>query len=90
LGPVTKLPASFDAADRERLTAAYRAAIETKIVPSYRRLRDFMRDEYMPTCRASVGRDALPDGKAWYEYDVRRITTTGYKPAQITRSACAR
>ena len=82
-GPVTNLPASFDAADRERLTAAYRAAIETKIVPSYRRLHDFKRDEYLPRCRTSVGLDALPDGKAWYEYNVRSITTTDYTPAQI-------
>jgi uncharacterized protein (DUF885 family) len=77
-GPVTNLPTSFDVADRERLTVEYRAAIETKIVPSYRRLHDFMRDEYLPRCRTSVGLDALPDGKAWYEYNVRSITTTDF------------
>ena len=82
-GPVRKLPEGFAPADRERLTAAYRAAIETKIVPSYRKLRDYMRDEYLPSCRTTVGMDALPDGKAWYEYRVREITTTGYTPAQI-------
>ena len=82
-GPVRNLPADFSTADRERLTAAYRAAIETKIVPSYRKLRDFMRDDYLPKCRTSVGLDALPDGKAWYEYRVREITTTNYTPAQI-------
>ena len=82
-GPVRNLPADFSAADRERVTAAYRAAIETKIVPSYRKLRDFMRDDYLPKCRTSVGLDALPDGKAWYEYRVREITTTNYTPAQI-------
>jgi uncharacterized protein (DUF885 family) len=81
--PVTNLPASFDAVDRERLTAEYRAAIETKIVPSYRRLHDFMRDEYLPKCRTTVGLDALPDGRAWYEYKVRSITTTDYTPAEI-------
>jgi len=82
-GPIRNLPADFPAADRERLTAAYRAAIETKIVPSYRRLRDFMRDEYLPKCRTTVGLDQLPDGKAWYEYRVREITTTDYTPEQI-------
>jgi len=82
-GPVRNLPADFPAADRERLTAAYRTAIETKIVPSYRKLRDYMRDEYLPKCRTTVGLDALPDGKAWYEYRVRDITTTDYTPAQI-------
>jgi uncharacterized protein (DUF885 family) len=82
-GPVRNMPATFSSADRERLTADYRAAIETKIVPSYRKLRDYMRDDYLPKCRASVGLDALPDGKAWYEYRVREITTTNYTPAQI-------
>ena len=81
--PVTNLPASLGAADRERLTAGYRAAIETTIVPSYRRLHDFMRDEYLPKCRTTVGLDALPDGRAWYEYKVRSITTTDYTPAEI-------
>ena len=82
-GPVRDMPADFSAADRERLTAAYRAAIETKVVPSYRRLHDFRRDEYLPKSRTSVGLDALPDGKAWYEYNVRDVTTTDYTPAQI-------
>jgi uncharacterized protein (DUF885 family) len=82
-GPIRNMPADFPAAERERLSAAYAAAISTKILPSYRRLRDFVRDEYLPKCRTSVGLDALPDGVAWYEYNVREITTTDYTPAQI-------
>ena len=82
-GPIRNMPADFPAAERERLGAAYAAAISTKILPSYRRLRDFVRDEYLPKCRTSVGLDALPDGVAWYEYNVREITTTDYTPAQI-------
>jgi uncharacterized protein (DUF885 family) len=82
-GPVKKLPESFSAADRERLTAAYREAIETKLVPAYRRLHDFMRDEYLPQSRTTVGLDKLPDGAEWYAYRVRQTTTTGLTPAQI-------
>jgi uncharacterized protein (DUF885 family) len=82
-GPITGMPAGFPAEDRERLTAAYRAAIESKIVPAYRKLHDFMRDEYVPKARASDGMEGLPDGKAWYAYNVSRITTTGYTPEQI-------
>jgi uncharacterized protein (DUF885 family) len=82
-GPIARMPESFTAAERDKLTAAYHAAIAGKIVPSYRRLHDFMRDEYLPKARTSVGLDALPDGKAWYEYNVRNITTTGYTPAEI-------
>jgi uncharacterized protein (DUF885 family) len=82
-GPVRNMPESFPQADRERLTAAYRSMIETKIFPTYRRLHDFVRDEYLPKCRESVGLGALPDGQAWYEHNVREITTTDYTPAQI-------
>jgi uncharacterized protein (DUF885 family) len=82
-GPITNMPADFAAADRERLTQAYRAAIETKVVPSYRKLHDFMRDEYVPKARLSHGMEGLPDGKAWYAYNVKRITTTDYTPEQI-------
>jgi len=82
-GPIANLPGSFTEAERQELTAAYRGAITNQVIPSYRRLHDFLRDEYLPKARTSVGLDALPDGKAWYEYNVRNITTTGYTPAQI-------
>ena len=79
-GPISNLPPTFAAGDRERLKAAYRSAIVGKVVPTYRRLHDFMRDEYLPKCRTTVGLDVLPDGAAWYAYNVRRITTTDYTP----------
>ena len=82
-GPIQKLPAEFPAADRERLTAAYRTAIEQQVVPTYRKLYEFMRDEYLPKARSTHGMGALPDGPAWYAYNVKRITTTGYTPGQI-------
>ena len=82
-GPVRDMPAGFAAADRDRLTAAYRAAIIGKVVPTYRKLLGYMRDEYLAQCRTTVGLDALPDGAAWYAYNVRTITTTDYTPAQI-------
>lgn len=82
-GPVTRMPESFSAADRERLTAEYRAAIMQRVVPTYRKLHDFVRDEYMPRTRTTVGLSALPGGRAWYEYLVRSTTTTNLTPEQI-------
>lgn len=81
--PVDKMPADFPAAERERLSAAYLALIADQLMPAYRRLRDFVRDEYLPKTRATAGLDAIPDGAAWYAYNVRRITTTELTPAQI-------
>jgi uncharacterized protein (DUF885 family) len=78
--PIKLLPADFSAADRERLTAAYTAQIETKLVPAYQRLRDFVRDEYLPRTRDSVAWTALPDGQAWYAFFVQEHTTTTMTP----------
>jgi uncharacterized protein (DUF885 family) len=82
-GPIKNLPASFDAATKERLTAAFRGAVTGKLFPAYRKLAAFVRDEYLPKCRDTVGLSALPDGEAWYAYNVRNITTTALTPAQI-------
>jgi uncharacterized protein (DUF885 family) len=84
-GPIRALPESFEPADRARLTAAYDAAIRERVVPAYRRLHDFVRDEYIPAARTTVGLAALPDGRAWYEHLVRGATTTELTPEEIHR-----
>lgn len=81
--PVAAMPASFAADDRARLTADYRRLIGTQLLPAYARLRDYLRDDYLPHARDSVGLDQLPDGAAWYAYNVRSITTTALTPAEI-------
>jgi uncharacterized protein (DUF885 family) len=84
-GPVRNLPESFPDAERERLTQAYRKAIQAKVVPTYRKLHEFMRDEYLPHTRTTDGMAGLPEGQAWYAYNVGRITTTDLTPERIHR-----
>src|SRR5690606_10068159 len=74
--PVRDMPESFSSEDRERLTAAYRAAIAEKIVPAYRRMHEFIAGEYLAAARESVGMLDLPGGREWYDYLVRLRTTT--------------
>ena len=82
-GPVAKMPESFSAEDKKRLTDAYRTMVADSIMPAYVRLRDFIRDEYLPKTRDTVSLSALPDGKAWYAFNVKTQTTTDLTPAQI-------
>ena len=77
------MPADFPAAERERLTAAYRETIERQLLPAYRELREFVATRYLPATRASAGMGALPDGAAWYAYNARQSTTTDLTPEQI-------
>lgn len=82
-GPIRKLPTDFPAADKARLTAAYRQAISTRIDPAYRRLRDFLKTEYLPKARTSVGLSQIPGGPAYYAWLVERQTTTTMTPDEI-------
>ena len=52
---IRNMPAAFSAADREKLTAAYRESIETRLVPAMSRLLDFLEKQYLPKCRTSSG-----------------------------------
>ena len=81
--PIANMPETFAAADRQRLEAAYRSAIQGKVVPAYQRLHDYLKDEYLPRSRDSVGWSALPNGKAWYDYMVRTTTTTDLGADQL-------
>ena len=74
--PVQNFPESIDDDAQARLAAAYRDHVANELVPAYRRLHDFVRDEYLPATRDSVGWSALPDGKRWYEYQISTFTTT--------------
>lgn len=82
-GPISNLPADFSGADQTRLTAAYRDLIGSQLAPAYRRLRDYIANEYLPACRDTVSLSALPDGAAWYAFNVRTQTTTDLSPAAI-------
>jgi len=81
--PITNMPKDFSAADRERLTAAYRKMIGEQIMPAYRKVRTFIANEYMAKTRASAGMDALPNGQAWYAFNARNSTTTNKSPEEI-------
>jgi len=83
--PITNMPEDFSSEDRERLTAAFKDAIEDKIIPTYERLNNFVGDEYLGAARETVGMYALPGGADWYAYNVKRITTTDLTPDEIHR-----
>ena len=81
--PIKQFPATFAGTDRDRLTAEYTRTLDGTLLPAYRRLRDFVRDEYLPQARTSVAWTALPDGQAWYAYFVQEHTTTSMPPDEI-------
>ncbi len=82
-GPINNLPKNFTATEKEQLTTAYTQAIQTKIIPTYKKLHDFLQTEYLPKSRTSSGINAVPTGDQYYDYLVRFYTTTTQTPEQI-------
>ena len=82
-GPIAKLPSTFSDADKKRLTVAYTKLIAEQLVPAYKKLGDFLSNEYLPKARTTSGAASLPNGKSYYEFCVKEETTTSKTPDEI-------
>lgn len=80
---IKKMPDSFSAVEKARLTDAYTKAINEKIIPSYKKLAEFIEKEYLPKGRSSSGIDSTTNGKEKYKYLIRYWTTTNKTPDEI-------
>ena len=81
--PFKTMPATMPAARQEELRAQGLKAIETSVLPSYRNLLKFMRDEYTPKSREDLAAENLPDGKAYYQSKIVEFTTTAMSADEI-------
>ncbi|MFV8360468.1 DUF885 domain-containing protein [Flavobacterium sp. LS1P3] len=77
------MPASFPDSIKEDLTAKYTSTINTKLIPQYKKMADFLNKEYLPASRTTSGIGSLPFGKELYATYVKQWTTTEMTPEQI-------
>ena len=82
-GPIQNFPATFSAEDKERLTAAYKEAINTKLIPCYKKLANFFGGDYLNAARTTSGINVLPNGDAMYQNYINYFTTTRSTAAEI-------
>ena len=69
--------------EKDQLIDDAKELISNKIIPAYQELNTFLKDEYLPKSRDSIGLDGVPNGKEWYEYVARYHTTTNLTPDEI-------
>jgi uncharacterized protein (DUF885 family) len=81
--PLAAIPPTARPEERRRFSDGIVTGVKQEILPAYRRLHDFLRDEYLPRARQSIALSALPLGPAWYAHLVRRETASGLAPADI-------
>ncbi len=82
-GPVKMFPSSFSDTLKKEMYHKYAEAIDTYIIPSYKKLGSFLKYEYLPVARLSTGYSAFPNGEKIYDYLIKYWTTTNKTPDEI-------
>jgi uncharacterized protein (DUF885 family) len=81
--PFKRIPETVSQAERTRLQAEGKAAIERVVIPAYTRFEKFFRESYLPASRKNEGIWDTPDGAAFYDERVRFHTTTKLSAEEI-------
>ncbi|HYI65111.1 MAG TPA: DUF885 domain-containing protein [Allosphingosinicella sp.] len=74
-GPARTFPDAIPEAERARLRTELAAVIRDGIFPAYRRLREFLQNEYLPRARDGVGLVHMRGGERLYARLIRENTT---------------
>ncbi len=81
--PIVIMPKSFSEKDKNELTAAYTKMVQDQIIPAYNDMYLFLKNDYLKNGRTSSGITAIPQGKAFYDYQIKKYTTTTMTAEEI-------
>ena len=81
--PTKKYPAAISEEDQKRLTQQITDAINTEVIPAYKKFADFIRTKYAPEGRTVLAITSLPDGEKRYQNNIYGRTTTRMTPEEI-------
>ena len=81
--PFKSLPTTIPADKQAELKKLAADAITKSVLPAHKTLLKFMREEYIPGAAKSIAAYDLPNGKAFYQSQVREYATVDMTPEQI-------
>jgi uncharacterized protein (DUF885 family) len=81
--PLSNIPASVPGTQQEQVKRALQQALTAQLLPAYRRLADYLKNDYLPHATDAAGLSAVTNGAALYKYYVRYFTTTRRSPEEI-------
>ena len=73
--PFNSIPGTIPPATRGDLKQEAESILNGNVIPAYERALTFMRDEYLPNARDTLGATELPNGLDYYAALVRYFTT---------------
>jgi len=81
--PLKNFPAGIKPAEQERIKAEMLDTISKEVLPAYLRFARFLEVTYIPVARTDPGLSSLSDGAKYYQFLIRRTTTTNLTAEQI-------
>ena len=78
-----KFPEGMSTDDQKRLTEEITNAVNTDVLPAYKKFAEFIKNEYAPQGRTALSITALADGQKRYENDIYARTTTHLSAEEI-------
>jgi uncharacterized protein (DUF885 family) len=81
--PLQLFPSDFSASDKKKITDDYSKVIREKLIPSLTSLHHYISSDYLAASRKTTGINAITNGGKYYNYLVRRYTTTNLTPDEI-------
>lgn len=77
------MPSEIPDADKNKLSQEYRSVIEKKLVPQFKKMAEFLKNDYLPASRTTSGIGSFSFGKELYAANAKQWTTTEMTPAEI-------
>lgn len=82
-GPINNIPEDFSEEDKARIKSEYISMISEKVIPTYKAMVTFLKEEYLPAGRETSGIAETPLGKAYYNHQIKKYTTTNLTADEI-------
>ncbi|MEM8484624.1 MAG: DUF885 family protein [Bacteroidota bacterium] len=81
--PFQRLSENIPDAQQAALTAQGREIIQSRVLPAFKTLYQFISQEYTPAARTTLGASDLPDGEAYYQSLIAYFTTLDLTAAEV-------
>ena len=73
--PFSKFPSAISKRKQRAFQKAGESTLRDHIIPAFARLHAFMKDEYLPNARTTLGASQLPQGDEYYAAQIRFFTS---------------
>lgn len=74
--PFKKLPSILTDIQKDSVLKVAKLAVETNVIPQFKRIKSFFETEYFPKARISIGVSEIPNGKEFYQNRINYYTTS--------------